>query len=263
MNMLKQRSLTKQNQVVLCAAILAGHSTYSEQGFRQRDVRFLFDLFSNWIGASFERSVSDIQNTQIARFLEDLRNEGFLKKNVQPMKPSYRLTRLGLIDLLNRITNQSTAYQEEFLFLFYFIKNYRNRLITLVEKEGAQFPLSVKLELQSLLDVRSLVSREIARIEKEILKIESRINDADATSQLTKVKQKAGATLGEIINEAERKYPYELNSQKPLGELINSIPIDQRIWELEIGNIRRCEEIWSPTRQILKAYLAELRKLAC
>jgi hypothetical protein len=59
----------------------------------------------------------------------------------------------------------------------------------------------------------------------------------------------------------EARYPYELNSTKPLQELIASIAPDQRRWELEDGNVIRAKTIWEPQRALLRELLRQLKTL--
>ena len=259
--MARNESIPARFELLLCAATVAAHSSTEHPGFRQKDVRFLFDLFTNWVEACFSSGVPPVQNTQIVRYLDLLVRGGYIKRTAERMKPRYRLTRIGLIELLTRIVNAKVVHREEFFFLFYFVKNYRVRLSGLVQREGSQFPPSLRIELEALLDVRALIEREIARTEAEIRKLAARMHDADATSDLARARLKQGVPLRAIVEEAEKKYPYEFNSQKPLHELIDSIPGDQRQWEIEVGNRKRSEELWAPMRQVLRGYLAELKKL--
>jgi hypothetical protein len=62
-----------------------------------------------------------------------------------------------------------------------------------------------------------------------------------------------------VIREVEKKYPYELNSMKPLHDLIASIAPDQRRWELETGGCVRATMLWEPQRALLKELLRNLR----
>lgn len=259
--MAKENLVTKQLELLFCSATIAAHSNMVSEGFRQRDVRFLVDLFSNWIETCYVDGKIQIQNTQIVRFLDELSEGGFVKKTPTAMKPRYKLTRLGLLELLTRSLNSKSVHFEEFLFLHFFINNYGARLLELIKSEGAQFPPSLRMEIEALLDAKNLVRREISNVEIEIKKLEQKIKDATATSNLATQKLKKGESIKEIVAEAEKNFPYELNTQKPLNQLINSIPPEQRLWELEIGNKKRCLEIWSPSLNIFKSYLIELRKL--
>jgi hypothetical protein len=52
----------------------------------------------------------------------------------------------------------------------------------------------------------------------------------------------------------ERRYPYELNSRKPLTELLASFPALWRRDEIERVAERRAAGLWGPARDLLVAY---------
>ena len=70
-----------------------------------------------------------------------------------------------------------------------------------------------------------------------------------------------GAKIEAVVLELEKKYPYELNSQKPLSELFSDIPADIAQWELMHGNAKRVSEMWEPSKLLLKTYLEGLKAL--
>ena len=59
--MSRTETVSTRLQLLLGAATIAAHSTSVQEGFRQRDVRFLFDLFSNWIETCFADGFAQIQ----------------------------------------------------------------------------------------------------------------------------------------------------------------------------------------------------------
>jgi hypothetical protein len=120
----------------------------------------------------------------------------------------------------------------------------------------------LRVELAALLDLETLVAHEISRVERALKRTEQRIDDALKTSALTKNRLAAGMPFADIVREVEDRYPYELNSMKPLEELIASVAPDQRRWELEDGNLIRAETIWKPQRALLQALLSQLKALA-
>ena len=99
-------------------------------------------------------------------------------------------------------------------------------------------------------------------MERALKRTEQRIDDALKTSALTKNRLAAGIPFADVVREVEDRYPYELNSMKPLEELIASVAPDQRQWELEDGNLIRVETIWKPQRALLQALLSQLKALA-
>ena len=256
-----QRSTVDRLEIFMASATLAAHASFFEEGFRLRDIRFFVELFLNW-SEDVESATHALQNTQLARFLSTLTENGFAKRSSKRSVQLFRLTRLGLLELLNRIiASKNVFHPSTALFRICFIKSYRPRLQALVEREGAHFPHSLRVELAALLDVETLVEHEISRVERALKRAEQRIEDALKTSALTKNRLAAGTPFSEVVREVEERYPYELNTMKPLEELIASIAPDQRQWELEDGNLIRAETIWKPQRALLQSLLAQLRAM--
>ncbi len=257
----KYRSLFGRYELFIAAACVGAHANESE-GFRQREVRFLSELFLNWVENGIHKSSLQLQNTQIARYLDHLVAEGFARKISREKHPRYRLTRVGLLELVSRMAETPREKREgSFFFLFYFIKNYGPRIFELVRKEGGQFPSALRIELEALLDAKQLLAREIRETKREMEKLAARSDDARNSSSLCTRLHHGNSRFEEIVKELENRFPYDLNSQKPLSELIFSLPPEARRWELEVGNLCRAAEIWDPERRLLDSYLKELSKL--
>ena len=255
-------TIFKRYEQFVAAATIAAHANASADGFRQRDVRFLIELFSNWVETTFEGQVLNLSNTQVLRYLDELVSEGFARRTHRQKRPSYFLTRTGLIELLGRLVPESLHIQaEHFFFLYYFLTNYRPRIERLVEAEGKQFPLSLRLELENLLDADSLARGQLAFAKLELKKLEARIKDAEAGRQLAAKLLSDEKELSEIALEVERSYPYELNSQKPLSELLSEIPDDLAVWEITEGSKMRVAHIWQPSLLLLSRYIECLESL--
>lgn len=256
-------SLFQQFELFVASATIAAHASCDAGGFRQRDVKFLIELFSNWVESGLGGFALPAKNTQVLRYMSALVSEGYARKVSKRGQPCYRLTRTGLLELLMRIVNRNyTGQREHFFFLFYFIRNYKGRILGLVRAEGKQFPPALQLELDALLDESELVRREIKEAERELARIGRRISDAESTSKLMTEGRRKGEALESMVKQVERFYPYELNSQKPLHELISGIPADHRHWELESGNLRRVADIWKPSQRMLQGYYECLQQLA-
>jgi len=259
---MNRKSLFGTAEIFVAAAVIGAHAGQKDPGFRQRDVKFLIELFSNWIESSDEKACLTVQNTQVLRYLSALVDEGYAKKLSRQGRPFYRLTRVGLLELISRLTSEPLANDKEhFFFLYYFISNYRPRLEELVKKEGRQFPLTLKLELESLLDEKALVHRELRRASKKLIKLEARARDAREASALTVSRLQSGSSLGEAIKAVEKVHPYELNSQKTLSELIMELPKPTQSWEMTEGNLKRADQIWDPASRLLRAYIKEIELL--
>jgi hypothetical protein len=257
---MRTQTLTARFELFVAAATIAAHASAPRDGFRQRDVRFFTELFSNWAECDIENEIP-IQNVQIQRYLDLLVKQGLLKRSAVT-RPLYRLSRVGLLELLTRLVQGKRPHQREhFLFLVFFVAGYRERLHALVRSEGEQFTAAMRVEVDALLDVETMLAREIKRTEKLRAKLETRIDDAVRTSELVTRRLDSGVPLPEIVKELEKKIPYELNNRKPLSELISSIQSDQRRWELIQGNRSRGEMIWKPQRTMMDAYLGELKEI--
>jgi hypothetical protein len=248
-------SLLTKYQAFTSAACIAVHSNNIADGFRQSDFKFFIELFGNWCESSLGEFTLKIQNTQVMRYLDKLVSEGYARKIKKNKQPRYKLTRIGLIDLLMKLTTQPYYMRkEQFFFVIYFIKNYKERLEKLVKEEGSQFPSALRIELEALLDLKRLFAQEKDFIKREVKKLKMRIDDAEKTSIYVANKLRSSVPLNDILREVEKIYPYEFNSQKPLSELISQIPESQRIWELETGNVKRCREIWEPSIKQLENF---------
>jgi hypothetical protein len=257
-----QQSCLDRLELFAATASVAAHANAGDVGFRFRDVKFLIELFSNWVESSFAEGLLEVQNTQVARYINMLVREGFARKLSRKGAPVFRLTRVGLIELLRRVVERRyIGSWDHVFFVFYFITNYRSDIEQLAKKEGREFPPSLKLELESLLDSSALLQRELRDAKRELQKLEERISAANSTSQLVTAETSKGTCFDEIVELCEFRHPYELNSLKPLSELISQLPEGLRRWELETGNLKRIEHIWLRSRALLCSYIAELENL--
>ncbi len=259
---MRKHSVFDRYSLVAATATVAAHANAKAEGFRQKDVRFLMELFCNWIDPASQRGPVLIQNTQVLRYLKELEADGYVRCLQSGRRPLYRLTRTGLIELISlAVCGDCIESPDQFLFVYYFISSYRPKISELVKSEGRQFPYALELELQGLLDSKDLLSREIKRTERKLHELDVRIIDAQKAAQLTTdcIKRKVSDDM--IVKEWERLYPYALNSHKPLTELFSEIAPDIARWEFETGNMRRVETLWTPQRGMLVAYLETLRKM--
>lgn len=255
-------SFVSRNQVLLSSAVVACHATLREPGFRQRDLKFYFELFSYWsLGEGIESGIQ-VQTTQLTRLLSGLVDEGYAKRLSRSRAAPFRLTRLGLIAMLSRVVEvRENDPPQVFLFAYFFLRSYRSRLIELVQVQGNHFPAALRIELEALLDTDSMLESKIRSVEKEIRKLSEGVNDAEATSALSRRLFERGMSVSEVVSEVEKRYPYEFNSLKPLHELMAELPADTRAWELERGNELRSEMIWKPALSLQQSFLQELLKM--
>lgn len=256
-----KESVTTLNELFLVTGILAAHASAEGASFRQRDVKFFTELLNNWAEPDQNAEIA-IQNVQIQRYLKHLERGGYLKRTNKGARPTFRFTRVGLLEVLTRLVDSKKGREPaHFLFLVFFLKGYRERISTLIKRESEQFPPAMQIELNALMDISTLILREVKSVDQQIAKLEVRVEGAHKTSTLVSGRLKSSVPFADIVHEIEKKMPYEFNSRKPLRELISSIQPDQREWELLEGNRMRATIIWEPTKKILQEYRSQLLSL--
>ena len=259
-------SPSKRFEPLFIAGILGAHASTSGY-FRQRDVRFLIELFSNWLVYGLNPPTLALQNVHISRFLDSLVSEGLAtkksaaKNQSHSKQPLYRLTRAGLITLVEKLRAPSSERRKFFFFIHFFIDSYGARIRALVELDGRSIPPAIKLELETLLNVKSLVKEELTAANLALKQLEERITSASDSTELARKLIKQGLKDIELYKEIEKHHPYELNSMKPLSDLLASIPEDQRLWEVTQGNTKRAELLWKREYAVLKEYIENLMPL--
>ena len=199
---MRKGAIFETHEPLVAAAIVAAHANSADHGFRQRDVRFLIELFSNWVSFQIGGPVLELKNAQVLRYLAELVSSGEAKRSKHVKQPRYQLTRHGLLELVTRLATVPRAVEPfGFLFRHFFLSSYRQRLEQLITGEAERFPLSLKLELEILLDTKRLLATEIAKVELELQKIEQRVSDAQATCELSDGLHKQGLDLAAIAVE--------------------------------------------------------------
>lgn len=260
---MKRNSVAQRHSGLISAAVIAAHAKANGGQFRQRDVRFLIDLFSNWVNQSAASKGLSIQKTQVKRILESLSKEGYCRLSKSSKFPLYRLTRVGLLELLTRVVDVSKDVSyAHFLFYHYFIYNYAPRVRNLIVSEGVSFPLPLKLEVEALLDANAMLDYQLSLIERQLESLKERIKTNIEGSSYAKELESKDVSLEEIIKQVEKRYPYELNSEKPLSELVQGESGSTIRWELMYGSMRRTNQIWQlelKKLELERSMLLELR----
>jgi DNA-binding PadR family transcriptional regulator len=256
---MRRHSAEDKFNIFYYAAAISVHANAGSKSFRQKDFSFFLDLVSNWACLDSELV---IHNAQALRFLKKLSEDGFAKKTVRGKTPYYRLTRLGLLELVSlMVHNAEERPAQEFYFLFYFVSSYRSKIESLIAAEGKQFPSALRLEILALLDAEELLRRQIRKCDTDLEKIDSRIRETLAGARLFEEQRRIGKSVVESAEILEKRYPYQLNSLKPLSKLISEIPTDIGETELTINSKRRAEMIFSPKKQFLLRHRENLRQL--
>lgn len=261
--MARSQTLSTRTEILLGAACLGAHGSEATQGFRQREVKFLTDLFTNWVDSDVRGATPFLQNTQVARYLAELERDGFASRTGSGRLPLYKLTLRGVLELLNRLVRRDPRpSREQFLFLCYFIRSYRDAIEAHLASLAGRASQSTIANVHGMLDVRALIAAELAECRHDLKKLQRRHADAIEAATLARTMIGQGRTLDDTVRAIQKKHPYDLNAQRPLAELIASIPEELRMWELCEGRRVRAIEIWSPSIAMLETYIRELETLA-
>lgn len=259
--MSRKALLDRYNEFV-AGATLGAHANSLGQGFRQNDVRFILEIFTNWVASAEGQTSLPVQNTQIARYLDALAEEGFARKTAKQNKPFYKVTRAGLIELITRlVSGEHYNPREYFYFVYYMVTSYRSRIIELVRREGSRFPYSMQLELESLLSPETLLERQLAYTRRTLAGLEKRIRDSKSIETIIADLQKDGKDFKEIVNYIDRRHPFGLSGERRYSEVLQAGTERQRLWEMTVGNAKRMELIMKPSCNLLRAHLHELEEL--
>ena len=255
-------SKLQRYEIFVNAATITAEAEHGKDGFRHRDVLFLTDLFLNWATNPTFEANEEIQNVQIARYLTDLLSEGYARKITKKGYPRYKLTRVGFVQLISNIPTKTHVNNPNwFFFTYYFISSYKERIYKMIESEGALFPKALQLECEELLNLNDLLEREISAVKKQLAIQNSRINDSLYAAKTVREYIKNNEPLSVAIKEISKVAPYDLDSRKPLAELISDLPQDLRAWELTSGNEARANLLYKPAKKQLESYLTELEAL--
>jgi hypothetical protein len=245
-------------------AVLGAHVKQQKGGFRQKDARFMLELMASWRWSAEERrAFPPLHNTQISRRLTELTHLGWLKPLTRSSQPRYRLSRAGLVGVLEKLrAGALNGTFEDYAFLSHLLQSYRELLLQMIEADepALALPLPQRLEVERILDGRGLTRERAQRLRGLIYYWRRRIEENQAIVALAKERLKGGAGLQEVIAEVERRYPYELNYAKPLTMLYAELPEELKAWELTEGQSRRAERVWAVTVRSLQAELNMLEE---
>lgn len=251
-----------ENERLVAAGVIAAQATGEDGDFRQRDVRFFIELFSNWMQSTTQSWSLSIHNAQVSRYLDVAVGAGWAK-HVGRNPPRYRLTPEGLLELLTRLgTRRDLTRLDEFFLVYHFFDAYGTRLKTLVDKSGPLASKALALDVDKLLDKQALVARERALVARELARLAVRSEESRKISGIAKALLARGEPLARVVREVQERFPYELNSQKPMDELLGALPEPWRRAELESAAERRAATLWDPTRTLLARYDEVLASLS-
>jgi hypothetical protein len=236
----------------LIPAALAAQAQTGMAGFRQRDVRFFSDLFSNWVQFGGIGVTQAIHNTQVLRFMLALSEDHQAKEIVRGKSPKYRLTRAGVFNLISFLVNRSyLSSRPECLLTCYFIKSYSRQLKSMVAASSQEFSRAHKIEIEALLDLSKFIERQISLINNEVVRLNERIEAANEIDRDYQQMARAGAKLDAIAKYIGENHPYELNSNRNFSQLLASLPDDVLQWEVSQGFQLRARLIFTPLKEEL------------
>jgi hypothetical protein len=250
-----------EREPVVAAAVIAAQATLGVAGFRQRDVRFFIEVFSNWLESTTHEWVFNVHNTQVQRSLDLHVSAGWARRSTRK-PPRYRLTPEGLLELLQRLVHRRNLTRlDEFFLVYHILDAYNGRLKALVGQSGLLPSRRIALDVDELLDLHKLVARERALVGRAVEQLSVRADESRQTSELTRTLLRQGRDLPKAIAAVQERFPYALNSRKPLSELLGELPEPWRRAELEDAPWRRARGLWEPTAELLRAYDLILSKL--
>ncbi|MGE3681793.1 MAG: hypothetical protein AB7G93_08710 [Bdellovibrionales bacterium] len=225
-------------------------------------MRFLVDLFCNWLDAIIKPAHFRVHNTQVLRYVQDLRNRGWVRATGSGQKSRYTLTRLGLLELIQELSNPSArVHLEEFIFAYYFLSAYGARIVELIRREGSGFSRALQLEVSERLEPKRFIRARLETLEYEIKRLKLRMRETDETVELATKLARQGESIDIIVAQTAARYPYELHAQKPMTDLMREIPAELRFWELTEGNRFRVKLMWAGVLRDLERQIQILREL--
>lgn len=244
-------------------ASLAAHAKHQGRGFRQKDVKFLIDLFISWIYNPAGRATRPVlHNTQTQRYLNGLVGQGLARVMSPKTTPVYSLTKSGFLELTEELSKEArSAPFEIFLFLIYFIRSYRDQVLSTFDSLNTSSALAFKSEMKTLLDEKSLIQERHRAVSAEIEYWNARIAEAKSVISYVKDLRRETKDSLEIAKAVELRFPYELNFQKPLTELLSEVTPELQLWELTQGNDERIRHLWKQKIKLLTAERDSLETL--
>lgn len=246
----------------IIAAAICSHASSQESGFRQKDIKFAIEMFSNWMDMTLNQSILSIHNTQVMRYLNMLVKEGWAKVSKRNKVPFYKLTGVGLLTLISKLVNHPPEFPiENFYFRFHVLETYHAPIEALIRAESKKFPESIKIEIDFLLNMEKIIDRQIEFLEFEQKKLKKRMSDSQTVSKIVAQFRSQKKNTNDLIAEIEKRFPYDLNNQKPLSEFYQEIPEPLRNFILDVAISKRVSQLWDPIDHTIANHLQNFKKL--
>src|SRR6187455_457662 len=126
--MARAGAVFQEREAIVTAAVIAAQAIGADGNFRQRDVRFFIELFSNWMQSTTLSWALEVHNAQVLRYLDVAVSAGWARR-VGRAPPQYRLTPEGLLELLGRLgARKDLTRLDEFFLVYHFFDAYAARL---------------------------------------------------------------------------------------------------------------------------------------
>lgn len=252
----------QENAVFINAGILTCFANSPYEGFRPKDLKFYVEVFSNWVETSLGQHSVELQNNQVKRLFESLELKGDLKTLPKKRPQTFRLTSQGLYKYISKLVNLEHINESyQFFFLFHFITLYSSKLKQLLFAEKSDLSPALKTEIQFLLRPAEILRKEKEKVLLRISKLEQRISEANEMQKLSHKLLKDDWSQERIVAELERKFPYQLNNRKNMGDVFKDLILDVRWIELTESPKIRSSSLWSPLLEESRHYLNQLEQL--
>lgn len=244
----------------LLAADLAATVDRDEaKGFQQRDVRFFYLLFRNWLEMDVRHPDFDLDLTRVRRECEKLATRGRLRalrgrrRAGRTPRQRYTLTLAGVVALVDDLVTATPERTfEETLFVILFAASYRALVLRRVDQASA--PVARK-RIARALDPKQLVTLARRDLARQCADLEQRIAEGDELREAADDAFAAGRTDHEVAGMLERISSYQLHYVRPLGELLLSLPPEVRRYEIGDGITARRDLIFAPQLRLVRTQL--------
>ena len=247
-------------QTLLEAALIASYGVGRQGIFRQRDLRFFYDLFSNWIDpvpGSTQRQ--PVQNTQIARFIESLVREQLVEKKKQAKR--FTISLRSIPQLIRRFLERDYTDRPELaFFVFLFCKFY---FIPYIEKNITETHRRFHVGLKRLLDLANpglFIEAQLFFVDERLRGFERVFAIQEETGSY--IAERTGTiSQDEWLDEVESEVSFFLHSEKPLQKILKRGDKDRIDWEARHGRIERMQLLWKCEVERLRVFRKQLQEL--
>lgn len=249
------------HETYVVAALLAAQATAEEGSFRPADVRFFFQLFTNWVEHDLLHPSQDLALTQVRRVLQRLMDAGRARATTGGRRPRYALTDTGLSALVEALVAPGPEAPprslETSLFVLTFASLYRPVIVRRLRLETR--PPALRRRLARALEPRRMLAHARRRARDLLADLEERVAAGRAMQRaLDACPADDEASRLETIEDLGS---YQLEATRPVAELFPALPSDVRHVELAQGPGVRAQLLFAPLAAVVRHELAVLDAL--